>query len=256
MALLPSNISFSRQILPIIALIAVVGAAIFIWNGLPDREVTEPSKEPPKATGALANGERVAGAGIVEPASEIIDIGSALSGLVTDLRVQPGDRVEKGQPLFTVDDRAVRATLQETEASIREARAAIAEAETARSTAQQQLALYESLTDPAAVSRSEVIRVEGEARAAAARLELARAQLSAAQARAASARTELGRLTVRAPIAGEILAVNIRPGEYVSTMGAASQPFIQMGQTIPLHVRVDIDDQNPVASVSRNHEST
>ena len=155
--------SFSRQALPIIALVGIVVAAIYIWSNLPDREIENPDQEPPKATGQLANSARVAGAGLVEPASEIIDIGSALSGLVTDVRVQPGDRVEKGQPLFIVDDRAVRATLREAEAAIREARAAIGEAQTARSTAGQQLALYQSLDDPAAVSRSEVIRAEGDA---------------------------------------------------------------------------------------------
>lgn len=242
MALLPSNISFSRQILPILALIGIIGAVVYIWSDLPDREISEPDKQPPKATGALADAARVAGAGIVEPASEIIDIGTALSGLVTDLRVAPGDRVEKGQPLFVVDDRAIRAQLTEANAAIREARAAIGEAQTAQSTARQQLALYEGLSDPAAVSRAEVIRAEGDAAAAASRLELSRARLNAAQARASSARTELGRLTVRAPIAGEILAVNIRPGEFVSTMGNSAQPFIQMGETNPLHIRVDIDE--------------
>lgn len=242
MALLPSNFSFSRQALPIFALIGLVVAVLFIVANLPERHTAEPDKEPPKATDELANAARVAGAGLVEPSSEIIDIGSALSGLVTDLRVAPGDRVQKGQPLFVVDDRAARAALREAEAAINEARAAIAEAETARRTARQQLALYQSLTDPAAVSRSEVIRAEGEAAAAQSRLELARARQAQAQARAASARTELGRLTVRAPIAGEILAVNIRPGEYVSTMGGNSTPFIQMGETNPLHVRVDIDE--------------
>lgn len=243
MALLPSNLSFSRQILPVLAIIGVVFAAIYIFSDLPDREISEPQTEPPKATGDLANAARVAGSGIVEPASEVINIGSALSGLVTDLRVSPGDRVEKGQVLFTVDDRAVRASVNEANAAIREARAAINEAQTARNTARQQLALYESLDDAAAVSRSEVIRIEGEAQAAASRLELARARLSAAQARAGSAQTELGRLTVRAPIAGEILAVNIRPGEFVATQGGGnSSPFIQMGETNPLHVRVDIDE--------------
>lgn len=243
MALLPSNFSFSRQALPIIAVIGIIVAVIFIWANLPDREIAEPNNEPPKATGELANAARVAGAGLVEPASETIDIGSALSGLVTDLRVKPGDRVGKGQPLFTIDDRAVRASLAEAKAAIGEARAAIDEAETARNTAGQQLALYESLDDPAAVSRSEVIRAEGEAAAASSRLELARARLKAAQARASTARTELGRLTVRAPIAGEILAVNIRPGEYVATQGGGNaEPLIQMGETNPLHVRVDIDE--------------
>jgi RND family efflux transporter MFP subunit len=246
MSFLPSNISFSRQILPILAVVGLVVATLYTIGTLPDRSTSEPENQPPKATGELADAPRVSGAGIVEPASEVIDIGSALSGLVTDVRVGPGDRVEKGQVLFLVDDRAARAALAEANAAIREARAAIAEAQTARDTARQQLALYESLSDPAAVSRSEVIRAEGEARAASSRLDLARARLNAAQARAGSAQTELSRLTVRAPIAGEILAVNIRPGEFVATQGGNGQPFIQMGETNPLHVRVDIDENEAV----------
>lgn len=249
MALLPRNLSFSRQILPIIAVIGVIIAAFLIIRGLPDRSTSQPAEQPPKAVGELADAPRVAGAGIVEPSSEVIDIGSALSGLVTDVRVRPGDRVGQGQVLFTVDARAARANLLQANAAISEARAAINEASVAQRTARQQLALYRQLDDPAAVSRAEVIRAEGEEAAATSRLGLARARLAAAEAAAGSTRTEIDRLTVRAPIAGEILSVNIRPGEYVSTMGGSSQPFIQMGQTIPLHVRVDIDE-NEVARVA------
>ncbi|MDP4575998.1 efflux RND transporter periplasmic adaptor subunit [Qipengyuania sp. G39] len=238
------NMSFSRQILPVIAIIGLVAAVIFIFFGLPDRELTEPDREPPRAPDAMAESSRVAGAGIVEPSSELVQIGSALSGLVTGLFVQPGDRVTEGQVLFTVDDRAARASLQEARAAIAEAQASIAEANTARATASRQLALYRNIDDPAAVSRAEVIRAEGEAASANERLRLARARLEAAQARANSAQTEIGRLTVRAPIAGEILAVNIRKGEYVSTMGGGNaQPFIEMGQTQPLYVRIDIDEE-------------
>lgn len=244
------NLSFARQILPIAALIGVVFAAYLIVFGLPDRSLAEPAEQPPKATGALANSPRVAGAGIVEPASEVIDIGSALSGLVTDVRVQPGDRVGKGEVLFTVDARAARAQLAQTDAAISEARAAINEARAAQETARQQLDLYRQLSDPAAVSRAEVIRAEGEEAAATSRLGLARARLAAAQAAAGAARTEIERLVVRAPIAGEIIAVNIRPGEFVATQGGGNnQPFIQMGQTNPLHVRVDIDE-NEVGRVA------
>ncbi|MBV7265931.1 HlyD family secretion protein [Erythrobacter ani] len=246
MSILPKNVSFSRQILPVLAVIGLVVAALYIFSSLPDRSTSEPEQQPPRATGDMANSARVAGAGLVEPSSEIIDIGSALSGLVTDLRVQPGDRVEKGQPLFLVDDRAARARLAEANAAISEARAAIVEAQAAQRTANQQLALYDNLDDPAAVSRAEVIRAEGDAAAAQSRLELSRARLAAAQAQAGSAQTELNRLTVRAPITGEILAVNIRPGEFVATQGGNSQPFIQMGETIPLHVRVDIDENEAV----------
>jgi multidrug efflux pump subunit AcrA (membrane-fusion protein) len=237
------SLSFSRQVLPAAAVVGLIAAVAFIAFGLPDRTLSEPLEEPPRAPASLATAARVAGAGVVEPSSEVIDIGSALSGLVTAVRVQPGDRVAPGQPLFALDDRAVRAELSRAEAGIGEARAAIAEARSARATAQRQLALYRSVEDAAAVSRAEVIRAEGEAAAAQTRLGLAEARLAAAQAAAGVARTELARLTVTAPIAGEILAVNIRPGEYVSTMGGAQAlPFIQMGQTTPLHVRIDIDE--------------
>ena len=112
------QLSFSRQILPAIALAGLVVAAFFIISGLPDRELTQPEREPPRAPTALADQARVAGSGVVEPASELIQIGSALSGLISELYVQPGDRVAPGQVLFTVDDRAARAQLQEAQAAI------------------------------------------------------------------------------------------------------------------------------------------
>ncbi|WJY17543.1 efflux RND transporter periplasmic adaptor subunit [Alteriqipengyuania flavescens] len=250
------NLSFSRQILPAIAVLGLILAAIYIATGLPDRELAPAEEEPARATGELADAPRVAGAGVVEPSSETIDIGTAVSGLVTDIRATPGDYVQRGQPLFTVDDRAIRARIGETGAAIGEAQAAIAEARSAEATAAQQLALYRGVSDPAAVSRSEVIRAEGEASAARERRQLAEARLSAARARLQSAqalqqsaRTELGRLTVRAPISGEILAVNIRPGEFVSAggpQGGNTTPFIQMGETRPLYVRIDIDEDEAV----------
>lgn len=243
MALLPDNFSFSRMGLPAIALIGFIGAMLYIALGVPDRQVQQPAELPAHPTGELASGEYVAGTGIVEPSSEVIDIGTALAGLVTDVRVKPGDMVERGAALFLVDDRAARAQLQQAQAAIEEARQAIVEAQSAQVTAQRQLELYRAIDDPAAVSRAEVIRAEGEASSANSRLALARARLAAAQAAAESARTELTRLTVRAPIAGEVLAVNIHPGEFVSTMGTPTTPFIQMGETRPLHVRIDVDEE-------------
>jgi multidrug resistance efflux pump len=279
-----ASLSFSRQILPIIALIGLVIGGAYIATSLPDRAITEPDQQPPKATGELANAARVAGVGLVEPSSEIVDIGSALSGLVTDLRVEPGDFVEQGQVLFTIDTRALEAQLGENAAQIGEAgasvreaqtaitaaQAAIGEARAAEQTANQQLALFRNVSDPAAVSRSEVIQAEGNVSAARERRRIAEAQLAQARARLAQAqarvestrasagraRTEIGRSEVRAPMAGQILAVNIRPGEFVSTQGGGNAtPFIQMGQTRPLHIRVDIDE-NEAARVQLGAPAT
>lgn len=253
------NLSFSRQVLPVIAAIGLILTALFVFAGLPDRALGEAEEEPARAAGTLANAPRVAGAGVVEPSSEIVDIGTAVSGIVTSLGVRPGDYVTRGQPLFTVDQRSVRARIAETASAIgealaamAEAQAAIGEARAAEGTTRQQLALYRNISDPAAVSRSEVVRAEGEAvsarerrQVAEARLEAARARLQSARAAQATARTELGRLTVGAPMSGQILAVNIRPGEYVSAgapQGGSAEPYIRMGETRPLHVRIDIDE--------------
>jgi HlyD family secretion protein len=41
---------------------------------------------------------------------------------------------------------------------------------------------------------------------------------------------------------GTILQINIRPGEFVSISG--NQSMIQMGNMQPLHVRVDVDEED------------
>jgi RND family efflux transporter MFP subunit len=237
--------SFSRVLLPILAVVGIIVSVVLIALGQPDRTVEQPVETPARATGTLANAARVAGSGVVEPSSEIVDIGTAVSGLVSRVLVSPGDYVSRGQPLFTIDDRQVRARLAEAEAGIAQARAAIAEAQAAEGTASRNLALFRSVGDPAAVSRAEIIRAEGEVSTARSRAGTARAQLAAAQAVAASARTELGRLTVTAPISGTILRAEIKAGEFVTAGnqgGGNSTPFLQMGETRPLHVRIDIDE--------------
>jgi HlyD family secretion protein len=54
---------------------------------------------------------------------------------------------------------------------------------------------------------------------------------------------ELGRLVVRAPVEGEILQVNVRPGEFAQT-GALQMPLLYLGNLDRLHVRVDIDEND------------
>ena len=70
-------------------------------------------------------------------------------------------------------------------------------------------------------------------------IEQARASLRLAQ-------TDLDLRTISAPIDGEVLRVNINPGEF-ALAGAVTQPLIVMGRTDPMHVRIDIDE----ADISR-----
>lgn len=246
--------SFSSKILPYAAVGAIILAGIWVFSALPDRSLQTPERTPLKASDANGGKGGVVASGVIEPSSETSDIGTNVSGVVVEVFVTNGDRVEKGAPLFAVDSRQVRAALREAEAGIIEAQAGIGEARTNIATAQRQLALYRNVDDPRAISRAEVIAAEGALDDARARLRAAESQLAAAQARRASASTELARHIVYAPIRGEVLDVDIRPGEFVSASGPAGSnvtPYMQIGETQPLYVRIDIDENEAARIVDR-----
>ena len=125
-----------------------------------------------------------------------------------------------------------------------------------------QLKIMESIADKRAISVEELNQRRYAVQAAEARLARARADLklleagswkpdievatadvARADAEVQAARVEIDRLTVRAPVAGEILQVNIRPGEFAQS-GAPAQPLLLLGNLDKLHVRVDIDEND------------
>ena len=244
MALKLSRISFTRTAMPLLAVLSIGAAGLMIATSQPDRSAVDPVTEPPRAAPAFGDLSVVAGSGVVEPSSEIIAIAPNLPGVVTRILVAPGDQVAAGAPLFLVDDRQARADLAEAEAAILTARAAIAEARTQLGTARRQRALYDRIAESEAVARREVIDSTGAVEAAAARLGVAESDLVAATARRDSAATALRRLLVTAPVSGEILRVSVRPGEYVNAGGPEpTDPYMEMGTTRPLHVRIDVDEE-------------
>jgi multidrug resistance efflux pump len=72
--------------------------------------------------------ESLAAAGIVEPSSEIIRIGTEISGTVERVLVTPGDRVNRGDPLFVLDSRIVQAELLQRRSDLMAAEARLAQA--------------------------------------------------------------------------------------------------------------------------------
>jgi HlyD family secretion protein len=251
------KLSFSRTILPLLAIAAIITTIYLVATGQPDRTQVAAVVTPPKASSAFGSSASVSGSGVVEPSSETIDIGTSLAGLVTKVYVTPGQQVERGAPLFTVDDRAIRAQINEAGASIARAQSARAAASAALATAQQQLALYNNVQDARAISRAEVIDRQGAVRNARAQIDQASAEIRAAGATQARAQTDLARLTIRAPISAQILSVSIRPGEFVNPggqQGGGGGTYMEIGNTLPMHVRIDIDE-NEISRVKMGSEA-
>ncbi len=170
----------------------------------------------------------VAGAGIVEASTENSAIGTPIAGIVSKINVQVGSRVKRGDPLFSIDSRATRAEL-----TVRQAAVQVAEAQLAN--AKNQFARVQNIN-----SRAVSVEERDKRRYA---VQIAEAQLAEAQANVQSTETDLERMTIRAPVDGQVLQLKVRPGEFAAT-GVLAQPLILLGSVDRMNVRVDVDEND------------
>jgi HlyD family secretion protein len=228
-----------NKILPVVAalglVIAITVAVQSRQKARPAQTVTQPSPAPFTSY--------IGGAGIVEARSQNILIGTSLPGLVKTVLVKVGDKVKAGAPLFRLDDRELRADLRVKQANLIKARAAVAEAEAAWQDYRAQYALVRTASDRRAVSVDDVQKRRYAELLARAKVKSAKAAVVAAEADLNVTQTSLARLLVCSPIDGEVLQVNVRPGEYAQT-GVLSTPLIRLGNLDRLHLRVDIDEND------------
>ncbi len=212
--------------------------------------------------------------GWVEPAPYAVTVPALAEGVVREVLVLEGERVEAGQVVARlIDDearlaaRTAEALVAEREAAVELARAAVATAEmhahverAAREELREEIERKRGLIEAGAVSPGELrrleIRLSGlEARSAAAEraVDEARAALVLAQAALATARLErdsailrLDRMEIRSPSSGVVLSRLVWPGVHVSTgsmregdMGHAGG-VLRLYDPASLQVRVDV----------------
>ena len=218
---------------------------------------------------------------MVEASSENIAVSLPVQGMVTHIYVKAGDHITKSAKLFSIDDRDLQAELSLRRSSlamaqakldkllrsprpeeIPPAEAKVKEAEELYQDADVQLKLIESVRDKRAIRDEDLQRRRIAVKAAAARvdqakadlallkagawkpdIEIARAEVAEAQSQIERVEANIDRTRVTAPIAGEILQCKVRLGEYAQT-GPLAQPLILMGATSQLNVRADVDEQD------------
>jgi RND family efflux transporter MFP subunit len=127
-------------------------------------------------------------------------------GMVTRVFVEAGDWVRAGQILASVDRQVQTQQSESLNAQIR-----VAEADARL--AQNELDRAKTLAERGFISKADIDRKTAQRDAAAARLNVARAQYGENRAR-------IGRLDIRAPASGLLLARNVEPGQVVGGSGA------------------------------------
>jgi HlyD family secretion protein len=261
-------------------LLAVAGVLFAVWTAVQSAKPMPSAKavaEPPQPPYAY----KISGSGIVEASTRNIAVGTPVSALVAKVFIRVSQRVQVGDPLFLLDDRKERAMLVVDETALAEARARlrrlmeaprkeelpqarakVREAEAVAEDLRLQLKSAEGVTVQKTISLEDLNKRRFAYQAAEARLAeakasldlleagawkadigVAKAEVFRAEAEVEAAKVEVDRLVIKAPVAGYVLQVNIRPGEFAQS-GAPSQPLILLGDLERLHVRVDIDEND------------
>ena len=213
-------------IIAAIVLVVAVVAAILLFGGRGE----EAQKAPAGAPGAQKGGGALPTVTVISPGRRqvgrsVTATGSLAArrdmpvgvpgegGQVVRVLVEPGQWVNRGQVLATIDRSVQTQEAAQLSASIQVAQADLR-------LAQQNLDRSQRLVARGFVSRADIDRLTATRDAAAARVRVAQAQLGGARAR-------IGRLDIRAPAAGLVLDRNIEAGQVVS---GGSQPVFRIAE--------------------------
>ena len=139
--------------------------------------------------------------GRVEPV-RVAEVRARVTGIVQERLYEEGTDVRNGQPLFRIDPRELRASLNQTRAALARARATAANA---RAVVER----YRPLIEENAISSQEYDAAIAASREAEANVAQIQAQLEAAS-------LQLGYTTVRAPISGRAGRAQVTEGALVS----------------------------------------
>ena len=225
--------------LPILSVLGIGFAVLTVVNGSrslpPSPPVVDPSAPPFKSS--------VAGAGIVEANTENIAIGTLVAGVVSEVYVSVGSKVNARDPLFKIDDRDLKAQLAIRQTALRVARANVKVEKAQVDDLRNQLLRAEILSHEQVISDDELDRRRYAVQTAEAKVAHARAEVASAQAQVKETETNLDRIIVRAPCNGEVLQAKIHLGEFAPA-GVTQTPLMIFGNTEPLNVRVDVDEND------------
>lgn len=267
----------SKLVLPLLAVFGAAGAALVWLNHQSVPPQAKPFAEPAQAPFEAY----VSASGLIESPTANLAVAAPVSGIVKRFHVKVGQQVRAGDPLFQLDDAAKRAELarQQTSLALAERKldklelgtrpeelasqeAQVAQARVSLEEARRQFQLRQKLADARLVSADEVMQQAANVRAKEEQLnfaakqwellkagswqpdvEIAMIEAAGAKSQMAQTQVELDQMTVRAPISGEILRINVHPGELASSVGPG-QPLILLGETRKLNIRAEVDEND------------
>ena len=169
---------------------------------------------------------------------QFVEVRPQVSGIITEIKINEGDAVHKGQTLFIIDQVPYKAALTTALANVEAAKAGLATAELAYTSTKE---LYVQKV----VSQYNLKTAENN-------YLTAKAQLSQAQAQEVSARNNLSYTEVKSPSDGVVGALPFRVGALVSP--GIQQPLTTVSDNSDMYVYFSMTE-NQLLSLTRQYGS-
>lgn len=247
--------TFSRtKVLVGLAILAVAAAVVYANFYFKRAEGKEVAVEAVKKRDLEAV---VSASGKIQP-KRSVNISADTMGRVTDLAVNEGDTVRKGQFLLQIDPRNLESAYQRGQAGVAASQAQLEQFRTAIETARANLALSQenlkrqrNLWAEQLTTKEALDRAETEARLREKEMLNAEQQVATQQARIreqqavlSSARYDLTKVRIESPIDGIVTRRNIEQGEMVviGTMNNAGTVLLTLADMSVIEAEVEVDE--------------
>jgi HlyD family secretion protein len=199
----------------------------------------------------------VSASGKIQP-QRLVNISADTMGRVTDLKVEEGQRVEKGQFLLQIDPRnlttaynqtqaslaAARSQMEQLRVSIESNRTALKQAQDAY--ARQQQLWKGGLTTKEALDNADnqVKMRQADVNSAERQIETQRLRMTQEEAGLENAKLNLSKVRIESPITGIITRRNIEEGETVviGTMNNAGTQLLTIADMSVIEAQVEVDE--------------
>ena len=210
-----------RWLWPVVAGVVVVLLAAaggwWLWMARPVVVQTATATAP--AGGGGAAGAVLQATGYVTPRRRAT-VSTQITGTLTQVLIEEGDHVEKGQVLARLEDSALRAGLGAARANLASAQAQIATAQAQLTQAQADARRQEELVASGMVTKQAAEQARTAVATSVAQLDARRREADAVNAQLAQAQVNFDYSVVRAPFAGVVTEKAAQVGEIVSPLSA------------------------------------
>lgn len=178
-------------------------------------------------------------------ATNQVQVGSELSGIIVSLKADYNDAVQQGQPLAYLDDSKYRAAVARSKAELASAKASYKEAVATRQAQEKKLARQRktrALTENKLPSQEDLEQTEADLERAIAAVDAAVAAIDKAQATLQSDEADLKKTVIYSPINGIVLSRDVEVGQTVAASLQAPVLFTLAEDLRRMELQVDVDE--------------